>query len=188
MAAPAPPGEGPDSQTALGQSVGCSQVTIRKIEADELRPSRQLSELLVDKLGIQPEKQEAFIHFARSGFYPVSVSAVSSHNNLPHWLTSFIGREHELAQIQHFLLTSRLVTLTGAGGCGKTRLAIQTATTVLAQYPDGTWFIELASINNANNVPQIVAAALGLQRTGDTSYHFVLANFLEDQRSSVNPR
>ena len=79
-------------------------------------------------------------------------------------LTSFVGRECELADVQHLLATSRLVTLTGAGGCGKTRLAIQIAQTVSETFADGVWWVDLAPLRDPALVPQLVAQTLGCIR------------------------
>ena len=65
-------------------------------------------------------------------------------NNLPAQLSSFIGREAEIIEVKQLLAETRLLTLTGAGGCGKTRLALQVAADLLAEYPDGVWLVELA--------------------------------------------
>jgi len=83
-------------------------------------------------------------------------------NNLPIQLTSFIGREQEIADVKKLLTTGRLLTLTGAGGSGKTRLALQVAADLLGQYPDGVWLIELAALADPALVPQTVASALGV--------------------------
>ncbi len=84
-------------------------------------------------------------------------------HNLPQQLTSFIGREKEIAQIKELLGTTRLLTLIGAGGCGKTRLAIQVAGDLLESYSDGIWLVELAALAEPGLVPQTVANALGLK-------------------------
>ncbi|MGQ0549041.1 MAG: ATP-binding protein [Armatimonadota bacterium] len=84
-------------------------------------------------------------------------------NNLPIQLTSFIGRDREMADVKRMLATSRLVTLTGAGGAGKTRLALQVAADLLEQFPDGVWLVELASVAAPALIPQRVAAALGVR-------------------------
>jgi len=89
--------------------------------------------------------------------------------NLPEMLTSFIGRERELAQIKQILPTTRLLTLTGTGGIGKTRLAQQTAAEVIDAYRDGVWFIDLAPLSDATLVASAVAQALGVKASpGDT--------------------
>lgn len=84
-------------------------------------------------------------------------------NNLPIQLTSFIGREHEMAEVKNLLTGTRLLTLTGVGGTGKTRLALQIAADLLESYPDGVWFAELALLREPALVPQVVATALGLR-------------------------
>jgi predicted ATPase/class 3 adenylate cyclase len=88
-------------------------------------------------------------------------------NNLPAQLTSFVGREKELVAVQEHLQQQRLVTLTGAGGCGKTRLALQAASELLTGFIDGVWFIELASIHDSNLVAQAVASVLSLRSESD---------------------
>jgi predicted ATPase/DNA-binding CsgD family transcriptional regulator/DNA-binding XRE family transcriptional regulator len=82
--------------------------------------------------------------------------------NLPTPPTSFIGRERELAEVRRLLGQARLVTLTGAGGVGKTRLALEVARSVQADYPDGVWLVELAALADPALVPQAVATALGV--------------------------
>ncbi len=87
--------------------------------------------------------------------------------NFPVQLTSFIGREGDLAAIEHLLSSSRLVTLTGVGGCGKTRLAIQVANAVQENYAGGVWLIDLVPLREPALVPQHVAQTLGLRLTAD---------------------
>jgi len=83
-------------------------------------------------------------------------------NNLPVQLTSFIGREREKAEVRRLLSTSRLLTLTGSGGAGKTRLALQVAAEVLEGFHDGVWLVELAALSDPSLVPKAVASALGV--------------------------
>ena len=83
-------------------------------------------------------------------------------NNLPQRLTSLIGREAELADIEARLATHRLVTLTGAGGVGKTRLAVEAGRGVLGRYPDGVWLAELAPLADAQLVTAIIGEVLGV--------------------------
>jgi predicted ATPase/class 3 adenylate cyclase/DNA-binding CsgD family transcriptional regulator len=82
-------------------------------------------------------------------------------NNLPTQLTTFIGRTAEVAEVAGLLGEHRLVTLTGSGGCGKTRLALQAAADLSASFPDGVWFADLAPIGENEGVATAVAAALG---------------------------
>ncbi|HMG65219.1 MAG TPA: BTAD domain-containing putative transcriptional regulator, partial [Streptosporangiaceae bacterium] len=82
--------------------------------------------------------------------------------NLPAQLTSFVGREDELRRLGKQLAESRLVTLTGPGGAGKTRLSVETAARMASELPDGIWFVPLAPVRDALDVPQAVLTALGL--------------------------
>src|SRR5271170_6862716 len=86
--------------------------------------------------------------------------ASRSKHNRPDQLTSFIGREQEIAQLQELVIANRLVTLTGAGGAGKTRLAIEVASRLIDAFPDGVWLVELAALSDPQLVPQAVAKAL----------------------------
>lgn len=99
--------------------------------------------------------------------FPPLATIVNHPNNLPALLTSFIGREVEMEALQHLVTSaaSRLVTLTGPGGTGKTRLAIQVAFTLLSTFPDGVWLVELAPLADPALVQLTVAAALNLHET-----------------------
>src|SRR5215210_2903961 len=88
-------------------------------------------------------------------------------NNLPLELTSFIGREREIAEVKRLLAQNRLLTLTGPGGCGKTRLALVVAADLLESFEDGAWWVELASLSDPDLVPQAVASALGVREAQD---------------------
>ncbi len=101
-------------------------------------------------------------HLARQ-IDPVSASVPKRLNNLPTQLTSFIGREREIAELERLLERTRLLTLTGSGGCGKTRLALQVAAGLLDRYPDGIWLVELASLSDPTLVDHAVATALNIR-------------------------
>jgi non-specific serine/threonine protein kinase len=88
--------------------------------------------------------------------------ALSDLNNLPPALTSFIGREKEIEEVKEMLARTRLLTLTGSGGCGKTRLSLEVARCALEDYDDGVWFVELAALSDPTLVPQTVASALSV--------------------------
>jgi predicted ATPase/class 3 adenylate cyclase len=103
-------------------------------------------------------------------------------NNLPRQLTSFIGREKAIGEIKTLLTRTSLLTLTGSGGCGKTRLALQVAAEVLEQYPEGVWLVELAPLADPALVPQTVTAALGLTEQTGKSYLQTLSEFLKSKR------
>ena len=87
----------------------------------------------------------------------------SSNHNLPLQLTSFIGREKEIKAAHELMQSNRLVSLTGAGGCGKTRLSIEIARGFVTQSADGVWFIELASITDGKQIPDAIAGALKIK-------------------------
>ena len=82
-------------------------------------------------------------------------------NNLPAQLTAFIGRERELDELRSLITSSRILTLNGTGGCGKTRLAQQLATDVIDHYDGGVWQVELALVVDPDRVPAALAQALG---------------------------
>ncbi|HET6989043.1 MAG TPA: NB-ARC domain-containing protein, partial [Kribbella sp.] len=89
-------------------------------------------------------------------------------NNLPVMFTSFVGRQTQLAALRTQLSGSRLVTLTGPGGSGKTRLAAQTAAQLAERWPDGVWWVDLAAVTESKQIPEAVAAAVGvLVEAGD---------------------
>ncbi|MGH3967197.1 MAG: ATP-binding protein, partial [Mycobacterium sp.] len=95
-------------------------------------------------------------------FAPLRVSTVVVSQHLPVQLTSFVGRDAEGTQLRELLAENRVVTLTGAGGVGKTRLAIQVAAQLAGEFADGVWYVDLAPITDPELVPVTVARALGL--------------------------
>jgi predicted ATPase len=105
-----------------------------------------------------------------------------SKNNLPQQLTRFIGRQREMAEIRDLWTHTRLVTLSGPGGIGKTRLALQIAADSLAEYDDGVWFVGLAPLADADLVPQTVAATFGIRDEGRGSMGDTLETYLKDRR------
>ena len=109
--------------------------------------------------------------------------AAAPRHNLPAPLTSFIGRGREMADIKRLLAESRLVTLTGAGGCGKTRLAIQVATQVAAEHADGVWLVELAPLTDPALIPQTVASVLGIREATNRPFSELLADALRSRQA-----
>ena len=100
-------------------------------------------------------------------------------------LTSFVGRDAELAQVRELLTENRLVTLTGAGGAGKTRLAIQLAAQLTGEFGDGVWYVDLAPITDPELVPITVARALGLPDQPGRSTMDTLTRFIADRQMLV---
>jgi predicted ATPase/DNA-binding CsgD family transcriptional regulator len=105
-----------------------------------------------------------------------------TYTNLPQQLTSFIGREGDRRITKNLLSTSRLLTLTGPGGSGKTRLAIQVVTEVSNAYSDGVWLVELALLQEEALIPQFVAQALGLHPAPDLPLLESLLNFISTKQ------
>ena len=116
------------------------------------------------------------------GDFPACAPWTRCPNNLPLQLTSFVGRERELAEVAALLGAHRLLTLTGPGGTGKTRLALQAAADALEQYPDGVWLAELAALADPGLVPQAVAQAVGVREEPARPLLATLAEVLRPKR------
>ncbi len=104
---------------------------------------------------------------------------------LPVQLSSFIGRERELMEIRRLFASARLVTLTGPGGIGKTRLAVEVAGDLPAQYPDGVWLVDLSPLADSSLVPQAVAQVVGVREAPDRPLLDTLCATLGRQRALV---
>ena len=113
--------------------------------------------------------------------FPPLATLETHPNNLPLQMTSFIGREKEVAEILELLEKNRLVTLTGSGGTGKTRLSLRVAEQILDQFPNGAWLVELAALNDPNLVPRTVLAVLGLQESASLAWMVQLKTFMRDK-------
>ena len=110
--------------------------------------------------------------------FPPLLALDNAPNNLPTAITTLIGRHDDLADVMQALHRSRLTTLTGAGGCGKTRLALAAATASIDQYSGGAWWVELASASTDEQVANAVAAALRVPLVGGTDQVAQVANHL----------
>ncbi len=177
------------TQDELAQQVGCSAITLRKLEAEERRPSKQIAERLAEVLQVASEERSAFLRFARGDPFAAPSTAIAESvkhggetparsHNLPIQLTSFVGREKEIGEVKRLLSTSPLVTLIGAGGCGKTRLALQVAAGSVAEYPNGVWLVELAPLSDPALVLPTVAATQDLREVPDRPLAKTLADHL----------
>ena len=131
--------------------------------ADNMPAATNLRDLGVHRLKDlqQPEQVFQIEHPDLPREFEPLRSLENTPNNLPRQLTSFIGREKELGEITELVRRDALVTLTGTGGCGKTRLALQTAAQMLEEFPDGVWLVELASLTDSTLVINPVAVAVG---------------------------
>ncbi len=114
--------------------------------------------------------------------FPPLRSMASTPNNLAQQLNSFVGREREMEQVKHLLANSRLLTLLGMGGLGKSRLSMQVAAIVLDDYPDGVWFVELAALSDPLLVPQATASVLGVKEEPGGTVTDALAHHVRDRK------
>ena len=180
----------------LAQRIGCSISSLRKIESDERRPSKQLAELLANALEIRMEERSAFLRIARgelaiermNSSHPLPDLSLhqSSHtlsNSIPISSTPLIGRESELAALCQMLgdPQCRLITLVGPGGIGKTRLATEIASKQCDRFNNGVFYVSLASINSSEFIIPTISEVLGFSAFGPMDPKQQLFNFLQNQ-------
>ncbi len=149
------------------------QVLVSGICADlvgpELNSKTQLRDLGVHRLKDLTEPERIFQLCApdlREDFPPLRSADVWP-NNLPLQLTSFVGRQNDLTALKERLQTTRLITIVGSGGVGKTRIAIQLGAEVLESFADGVWLLELAAIADATLLPHVLASTLNIRESSD---------------------
>ena len=167
------------TREGLADRVGYSAATIRKLEAEERRPSVQLIERLANLFSITLEERAAFHRFARGDrqaappalgeIAPWRVLVLSRRSNLPAPTSSLIGREKELLVVRGYLLSDdiRLITLIGPPGIGKTRLSIEAARGVLPNFINGVFFVALAPLNDLSLIAPAIIQALGFVENGE---------------------
>jgi predicted ATPase/class 3 adenylate cyclase len=167
---------------AHGGQTLISQVTFRQTK-DELPEGISLRDLGEHKLRdlIQPEHIYQLIVAGLQEDFPALPMQEGLKTNLPLGLTSFIGREGELAEVKWLISTGRLVTITGAGGMGKTRLAIQAAPDLIDSFAQGVWYVDLVPLSNPDQVIQQVVSILGIQEGENLNLDQVLVNTLKDK-------
>jgi predicted ATPase/DNA-binding SARP family transcriptional activator len=126
----------------------------------------ELRRILADDLGAEPEEETVALYRRLFGG---ATPATAAANNLPSFASSFVGRRRELDELSRAFERARLVTLTGVGGSGKTRLAIEFAhrAALTGRYPDGVWLVEFAGVSHSDDVGSVVATALGLSMPGE---------------------
>ena len=146
---------------AAGGEILCSRTTAELI-ADTLPPDLRLTELGTHDLKGLRRSETVHALVAIDEPSPPRLRSLRSTHNLPHELTSFIGRHRELAELRKLVADSRLVTLVGAGGCGKTRLARRLGAELSDGSGDGVWLVELASVTDPARVAPTVASVLGV--------------------------
>ncbi len=131
-------------------------------------------------------RPERVFQLAGSGLpseFPSLVTLDEIPNNLPMLATSFVGRDQELAEVEKLIRGARLVTITGVGGAGKTRLALQVAASMSAEYPGGTWLVELAAITDPDLVVSAAAGSLGVAEQPGRPLLDSLVEHLEGSRT-----
>jgi predicted ATPase/DNA-binding XRE family transcriptional regulator len=159
------------TQEELAERTGLGVRSIQHLEGGAHLPHRETIGRLLRGFSLSAEERRRFERAAQPT--PRQREAVSGesnqrldpipHHNLPRQLTSFVGRERELAEGARLLARAPSVTLTGVGGCGKTRLALQVAADLVGAYPDGVWLVELAPLADPGLIPGTVAAVLGIR-------------------------
>lgn len=191
------------TRAELADCAGCSVSALRKIEADERRPSRQLAELLASCLRVPPEEQTAFVDAARGvrqtarlgppaawadrpDPLPAAAPAFAAPRwNLPAPASPLIGREAEMETLVRLLGSPdcRLLTLLGPGGIGKTRLALEAACSVWSGFADGVFFAPLEAVTAAEFMAPAIAQAVGLNFAGSANPERQLVNFLQPRQA-----
>ncbi len=160
------------TQQELALRMGCSVSAIFKIESDERRPSRQIAELLIKYLEIPAGQQTSFLKVARKEKAADTLAELpildqplpQPAHHLPQLLHPLIGREFELSEIIRLIQDPqcRLVTLTGQGGVGKTRLALQAASALEDSFQDGVFFISFIPVVGREQCVTMIADAIGI--------------------------
>jgi predicted ATPase/class 3 adenylate cyclase len=115
--------------------------------------------------------------------FPPPKSLDTYRHNLPQQLSTFVGRDDEIAHIEAQLESARLVTLVGTGGVGKTRVALQVGADLLERYPDGVWLVELAPVRDLGSIEGLLASILGVESTSGGTTRQALIASLRDKRA-----
>jgi class 3 adenylate cyclase len=152
---------------AHGGQVICSQVT-EELVADEMSDAVITRDLGVHRLRdlASPVHVWQVIHRELESEFPPLNSLDAFGGNLPVQVTSFVGRDNDVSLIVKALDSSRVVTLTGTGGVGKTRLAIQAEAEIVDRFPDGAWLCELAGAGDGDDEMLVIAETLGASQLG----------------------
>jgi non-specific serine/threonine protein kinase len=172
------------TQEELAERAGVSPRSISEMERGGAHvPRRDTIALLAGALELSGAEREAFEGLIderrrQSSSSQFELDSERPRHNLPRMLTSFVGREPELEELAPLLASSPLLTLVGAGGVGKTRLAQELVRDQAGSYVDGSWLVELAGLTDASLLPSTVAAAVGLHDVQARNVTGVLAEYL----------
>ena len=170
---------GGNRQQAVKQFEQCRAVLKKELDVEPENETRELFEQIVSGK-FQPQTKQSQLSADLSG--GKSSTPPTPRTNLPHQLTSFVGRAGEIAEIKNLLKRTRLLTLTGAGGIGKTRLALESAGELLDKFRDGVWFVELAALSDSSLVVRAAAAVLGVQEDASRPLTETLHEFLRSKQ------
>jgi predicted ATPase/class 3 adenylate cyclase len=129
-----------------------------------------------------PERVYQLVHPALRRTFPALRSLETTPNNLPQRVTSFVGRDKQLADAKRLVGSTRLLTLLGAGGLGKTSLSLQVAVDLIDDFPDGIWLVELASLSDGQLVAHAVASSLGVKEVAGRPVQEALETFVKDRQ------
>jgi predicted ATPase/DNA-binding XRE family transcriptional regulator len=183
------------TQRELGIAAGYSEAHVSRLENGQRLPTPStVRTVLIPALHLEnaPAMSVRLVELAEAAHAGTAASPNGAYTpvltNLPAQLTSFIGRESEVAEVKHYLSDTRLLTLTGAGGVGKTRLAIEVGLALAGgnQCPqtftcsEGVWLVELALLTSSRQLPDAIISALGLQTMSHTALA-VLIDYLHDK-------
>ena len=161
--------------------------TTRDLVIDALPVHVSLRDLGVHRLKdlSRPERIFQLCHPELTADFPPLRSLDAHLHNLPNQRTSLVGRTAEVAEVQRLLATSPLVTVTGAGGCGKTRLAIQVGAELVEAHPDGVWFADLSSVTDPGAVAAQVSQVFALKEAPGTSTIEALVAYLAERHAML---
>lgn len=136
---------------------------------------------LKEEYDVVPSKETQALYYWIKEYDSQNSSQAAKISNLPIPISSFVGRIRELTQIKQLLSMSRLVTLSGAGGSGKTRLSIHTATDLIDQYKDGVWWVEFAKYSDPSLVPVAITKALGINVGRERSETEAIVHYIKNR-------
>ena len=173
------------TQEELAARAGLSRNAVGTLERGlRKRPYPHTARSLAHALGLSEEERAALLSAVpKEGSADASlVPAPATESNLPRPSTSLLGREQELTEIRTFLQKARLLTLTGTGGVGKTRLAVEAARNIAQLFSDGTAFVALAPLGDSGLVLRTIAQSLGLHESGGRTLRETLHAYLREKR------
>ncbi len=156
----------------------------QELVRDSLTVERTLQDMGERRLKdlIRPERIYQVVQGGLQNDFPALKTLETRAHNLPIQLTSFVGREREIRELRSLTDKARLITITGTGGAGKTRLSLQLGADLIDNFADGVWLVEFATISDAKLIPQAVATALGIREEAGISMTDTLLKVNRDRK------